>query len=202
MGQPVNEHAASVRDAAAASDDPPCTMDKCGMDRYVVMGKLTSPYGVKGWLKVYSYTSPMDGILDYPEWQLRLDGKTAMRQVVQGRRQGKGLVVSLEGVASREAAELWAGAEILLPKDALPALEAGEYYWHQLEGLRVVTREGVDLGRVSYLFETGANDVLVVRGDAEAVDDKERLLPFLPGQVVHEVDLDAVRMTVDWDPDF
>ena len=171
-------------------------------DQHVVLGKLTSPYGVKGWLKVYSYTSPIDGILDYPEWQLRLDGKTVTRRLSQGRRQGKGLVASLEGVASRELAEQWAGAEILLPKDALPRLAPGEYYWHQLEGLRVITRDDVDLGRVSYLFETGANDVLVVRGDAEAVDDKERLLPFLPDRVVCDVDLDAGRMTVDWDPDF
>ena len=171
-------------------------------DQHVVLGKLTSPYGVKGWLKVYSYTSPMDGILDYPEWQLRLDGNTVTRRLSQGRRQGKGLVACLEGVTSRELAEQWAGAEILLPKHALPHLAPGEYYWHQLEGLRVMTREGVDLGRVSYLFETGANDVLVVRGDAEAVDDKERLLPFLPDQVVLEVDLDAAKMTVDWDPDF
>ncbi|MBD3898488.1 ribosome maturation factor RimM [Halomonas sp. ML-15] len=189
-----------MRDALRESVDSP----EEGSDdqHHVVLGKLTSPYGVKGWLKVYSYTSPMDGILDYPEWQLRLDGKIVTRRVSQGRRQGKGLVACLEGMTSRESAEQWAGAEILLPKDALPRLAPGEYYWHQLEGLRVVTREDVDLGRVSYLFETGANDVLVVRGDAKALDDKERLLPFLPDQVVLEVDLDAETMTVDWDPDF
>ncbi|MFC3284298.1 ribosome maturation factor RimM [Litchfieldella rifensis] len=171
-------------------------------DHYVVLGKLTSPYGVKGWLRVYSYTSPMDGILDYPEWVLRRAGEIETRRVKQGRRQGKGLVASLDGVASREQAESLAGAEVLLPKDTLPELAPGDYYWHQLEGLQVVTREGTKLGRVSYLFETGANDVMVVAGDAEAIDDRERLLPFLPGQVVCDVDLDAGIMTVDWDPDF
>ncbi|WP_369700301.1 ribosome maturation factor RimM [Halomonas sp. I5-271120] len=169
-----------------------------GSDQHVVLGKLTSTYGVKGWLKVYSYTSPMDGILDYPEWQLRLDGKLVDRKLAQGRQHGKGLVAQLDGVTSREQAEQLAGAEILLPKQSLPPLEAGEYYWHQLEGLQVTTNDGESLGHVAYLFETGANDVMVVK-DA---DGKERLLPFLPDEVVLEVDLAAGGMTVDWDPEF
>lgn len=169
---------------------------------YVVLGKLTSPYGVKGWLKVYSYTSPMEGILDYSDWVVRQRGQRSRQRLVQGRRQGKGLVASLEGVNSREQAEQLAGAEILLPKQALPALEKGDYYWYQLEGLRVVTREGIDLGCVDYLFETGANDVLVVKGDADSIDDRERLLPFLPGEVIHDTDLTAGTLTVNWDPDF
>ncbi|GGY08180.1 ribosome maturation factor RimM [Litchfieldella qijiaojingensis] len=171
-------------------------------DQYVVLGKLTSPYGVKGWFRVYSYTSPMDGILDYPEWVLRHAGRVETRLVRQGRRHGKGLVVNLDGVTSREQAEELTGAEVLLPKDALPELDRGDYYWFQLEGLRVVTLQGTVLGHVSYLFETGANDVMVVVGDAESVDERERLLPFLPDQVVHDVDLDAGIMTVDWDPEF
>ncbi|MGL6250402.1 MAG: ribosome maturation factor RimM, partial [Billgrantia desiderata] len=110
------------------------------------------------------------------------------------------------GVDSREAAERVAGAEILLPKAELPQLEGDEYYWHQLEGLTVVTREGVVLGRVAYLFETGANDVMVVKGDPQgeppAIDDRERLLPFLPDEVIVAVDLAGGTMTVDWDPEF
>lgn len=171
-------------------------------DDYVVLGKLTSPYGVKGWLKVYSYTSPMDGILAYPEWIVVTRGERVTRRLVQGRRQGKGLVASLEGIDSREQAERLAGAEILLSKQTLTALDAGDYYWYQLEGLRVVTLQGVDLGYVNYLFETGANDVLVVQGDELSLDGKERLLPFLPDEVIREADLDAGRLTVDWDPDF
>lgn len=172
-------------------------------DDHVVLGKLTSPYGVKGWLKVYSYTGPMEGILDYAEWVLRHDGRLVRRRLVQGRRHGKGLVALLEGVDSREAAEALAGAEILLPKAELPELSGDEYYWHQLEGLKVVTREGVVLGRIAYLFETGANDVMVVKGGGEdAIDDRERLLPFLPDDVVLEVDLEAGVMSVDWDPEF
>ncbi|KXS39756.1 MAG: 16S rRNA processing protein RimM [Halomonadaceae bacterium T82-2] len=171
-------------------------------DDYVVLGKLTSPYGVKGWLKVYSYTDPMEGILDYPEWILVQRGTQHVYRVAGGRRHGKGLVADLEGVDTRERAEQLAGAEIRLAKQQLPTLDPGDYYWHQLEGLRVVTREGVDLGFVDYLFETGANDVLVVRGDADSRDAEERLLPFLPDEVILEVDLEAGRLTVDWDPEF
>ncbi|MDW5376248.1 ribosome maturation factor RimM [Halomonas sp. HP20-15] len=180
----------NAKNAAGAPDD------------YVVLGKLTSPYGVKGWLKVYSYTSPMDGILEYPEWVVVQRGERVTRRLIQGRRQGKGLVASLEGIDSREQAELLAGAEILLPKQTLPTLDAGDYYWYQLEGLRVVTLQDVDLGYVNYLFETGANDVLVVQGDERSLDGKERLLPFLPDEVIREADLEAGRLTVDWDPDF
>ncbi|WP_043529215.1 ribosome maturation factor RimM [Litchfieldella xinjiangensis] len=169
---------------------------------YVVLGKLTSPYGVKGWLRIYSYTSPMEGILEYPQWRIRQADQLRTLRLDQGRRQGKGLVASLVGVDSREQAEALAGAEILLPKQVLPELEPGDYYWHQLEGLRVTTREGVPLGRVNYLFETGANDVMVVKGDDEAVDTRERLLPFLPDQVIVDVDLERGEMTVNWDPEF
>ncbi|MFG6159001.1 ribosome maturation factor RimM [Halomonas sp. 1390] len=172
-------------------------------DDHVVLGKLTSPYGVKGWLKVYSYTSPMDGILDYEAWVLRQGSRLTRARLLQGRRQGKGLVARLEGIDSREAAEALAGAEILLPKAELPELDTDDYYWYQLEGLAVVTREGLALGRIDHLFETGANDVMVVKGAAdERIEARERLLPFLPGEVVLEVDLEAGVMTVDWDPEF
>lgn len=176
------------------------------LDDYVVLGKLTSPYGVKGWLKVFSHTSPIDGILDYPEWVVRQGESRRRYRLRQGRRQGKGLVALLEGVDSRNSAEHLAGGEVLLPKAALPELAADEYYWHQLEGLAVVTREGAVLGRIVYLFETGANDVLVVKGDPQgepaAMDDRERLLPFLPDEVVVAVDLTGGTMTVEWDPEF
>jgi len=173
-------------------------------DDHVVLGKLTSPYGVKGWLRVYSYTSPMEGILDYPVWLVRQGDTPKRYRLVQGRRQGKGLVALLEGCESREAAEALAGAEIVLPKAELPDLGGDDFYWHELEGLRVVTRDGSVLGRLDHLFETGANDVMVVKGslEADAIDARERLLPFLPEEVILEVDLEGGVMTVDWDPEF
>ena len=132
-------------------------------DTHVVLGKLTSPHGIKGWLKVYSYTNPMDSILEYPEWWVRQGERLTRMTVVQGSRQGKGLVVQLKGVDDRTAAEGLAQADILMPKEALPELSDDEYYWHELEGMAVFTQAGERLGQVSYLFETGANDVMVVR---------------------------------------
>ncbi|SDN85171.1 16S rRNA processing protein RimM [Halomonas shengliensis] len=173
-------------------------------DDHVVLGTLTSPYGVKGWLRVYSYTSPMEGILDYPVWVVRQGERLERRRLLQGRRHGKGLVAQVEGCDTREAAEALAGAEILLAKAELPELTGDDFYWHELEGLRVVTRDGQVLGRIDHLFETGANDVMVVKGslEPEAIDARERLLPFLPEEVILEVDLAEGVMTVDWDPDF
>lgn len=183
---------------------PMSQTQKPASDDHVVLGKLTSPYGVKGWLKVYSYTSPMQGILDYDAWMLRHDGKLRSYRLAQGRPHGKGLVALLDGVEGREQAEALAGAEILLPKTALPELDdADDFYWHQLIGLKVVTLDGIVLGHVDNLFETGANDVLVVKGSPQQGDEsRERLLPYLYGDVVREVDLDAGVMTVDWDPEF
>lgn len=187
-------------------------MQTSASDDHVVLGKLTSPYGVKGWLKVYSYTSPMQGILDYDVWVLRHAGKLQRYSLAQGRTHGKGLVALLAGVEGREQAEALAGAEILLPKKELPEPDdADDFYWHQLVGLTVVTLDGMTLGQVDTLFETGANDVLVIKSSIQDASDasgqggggtRERLVPYLYGDVVHRVDLEAGVMTVDWDPEF
>ncbi|WP_448128135.1 ribosome maturation factor RimM [Salinicola sp. NYA28a] len=170
--------------------------------QHVVLGRLTSPHGVKGWLKVYSYTSPAQGIFDYPVWVLSMQGQRQSRRLLDARPQGKSLVVRLEGIDTRELAEQWAGAEVSIEKTALPELDSGEYYWHQLEELEVKTCDGVKLGRVDHLFETGANDVLVVKPSEGSLDDRERLLPFLPDDVIVQVDLAGRFMIVDWDPAF
>ncbi|WP_017431162.1 ribosome maturation factor RimM [Vreelandella jeotgali] len=189
MSDPVRNTSSSGAEYAATED--------C-----VVLGKLTSPHGIHGWLKVYAYTSPVDSIFDYSEWWLRQGQRLTRYPVIQGRRQGKALVVSLDGVADRNAAEALVQAEIVMPKAELPELADDEYYWHELEGLAVFTRAGDRLGRVTGLFETGANDVMIVRGDRESIDRRERLLPYLPDDVIVEVDPEAGWMRVDWDPDF
>ncbi len=167
-----------------------------------VIGRITSVFGVKGWLKVYSYTDPREGILNYRNWTLDLDGKRIPAKLEDGRRQGQGIVVRLKGIDDRDVARTYCGANVLVPTAELPELPSGEYYWFQLEGLEVVTVDGVCLGKVHHLMETGSNDVLVVRGTAGSVDQRERLIPYLPDQVVQDVDLAAQRMVVDWDPEF
>jgi len=167
-----------------------------------VIGQVTSVFGVKGWLKIYSYTDPRDGILNYRDWTLVLDGKRIPVKLEGGRRQGQGIVVKLKGIDDRDLARSYGGAEIRVPTSELPELPEGEFYWHQLEGLNVVTVEGECLGKVHHLMETGANDVLVVRATADSIDQRERLIPYLPDQVVTGVDLQSSQMVVDWDPEF
>lgn len=169
---------------------------------HIQLGRVTSVFGIKGAVKVYSYTQPVENIFKYPRWLLKLNGQYQSFELVSGRRQGKVLVAQLRECQTREAAQALAGAEILLAKDKLPALENDEYYWHQLEGLHVFTTEGHCLGQVDYLIETGANDVLVIKPTAASFDQRERLLPWLPDQVILEVDLLKNRLLVDWDIDF
>ncbi|MDX1597022.1 ribosome maturation factor RimM [uncultured Marinobacter sp.] len=167
-----------------------------------VIGRITSVFGVKGWLKVYSYTDPREGILNYRDWILVLNGKRIPARLEEGRRQGQGIVVRLKGINDRDLAHTYCGAEVKVPTAELPALPEGEYYWHQLEGLDVFTVEDECLGVVDHLIETGSNDVLVVKSNEASIDQRERLIPYLPDQVVREVDLAAKRMVVDWDPEF
>ncbi len=167
-----------------------------------MVGRITSVFGVKGWLKVYSYTDPRDGILNYRHWTLVQDGKRVSAELEEGRRQGQGIVARLKGINDRDIARSYAGAEVRVPRSELPDLPAGEYYWYQLEGLVVFTVEGERLGFVHHMIETGANDVVTVRADDASIDQRERLIPYLPEQVVKEVDLAERRMVVDWDPEF
>lgn len=158
----------------------------------IVVGRILGVYGVRGWLKVFSETSPLENIFRYSPWLL--DGEE--HQVVAWRRHGKGLVAQLQGYHDRDQARALTGKSIAILRDQLPPPSADEFYWIDLQGLEVETREGVALGQVSHLIETGANDVLVVQGA------RERLLPFVWGQFVLDVDFEAGRMLVDWDPEF
>ena len=161
----------------------------------VVLGRVSGLFGVRGWLKVYSFTSPRSNILDYGEWLLRgADGWWKCR-VEEGRPQGKGVVAKLEGFDDRDQAAELIGLDIAIDRDRLPEAGQGEYYWADLEGLQVVTREEAELGFIDSLMETGSNDVMVVKGE------RRRLIPFTEHAVV-TVDLKAGRVTVDWDPDF
>jgi 16S rRNA processing protein RimM len=164
---------------------------------FVTLGYVSGPHGLQGWLKVHSDTSPRENIVGYSPWYLIRDGERSRWQVNGGRWQGKAVVAKLAGCNDREAAEALTGSVIQIRREQLPDVSApGEYYWVDLVGLRVETLDGVVLGRIERLFETGANDVMVVQGE------RERLLPYVWEQVVHSVDLDAGVMRVDWDPEF
>ena len=164
-------------------------------ERRILLGRVLGAFGVRGELKLHSFTDPPAKVLKYQPWVLVHRGVEREVANARGRDTAKGVLLTLPEVVDRDQAEALAGAEIWVPRSRLPAPKPGEYYWVDLEGLRVVNREGVLLGTVSHLFETAANDVIVVAGD------RERLVPFLDDFVLG-VDFDARQVTVDWDPDF
>ncbi len=175
---------------------------------WLTVGKITGCYGIKGWVKVHAFTEPQENFLQFGKWVVRRRGGSEAIEFDAGRRQGKGLVAHIKGVDDRTAAEAFQGLEVAVPPDSLPALEEDEFYWHQLQGLAVWCRDGSDpgsaavlLGEVDHLIETGANDVLVVRPSEGSIDQRERLIPYVPDDVVTRVDLAAGRMDVDWFPD-
>lgn len=171
---------------------------------YVVIARITAVYGVKGWVKVHSFTDPIENFLDHSRCFYKKGKEWQTLEIVTSQRHGKGIVAQLAGVDDRDAARAFCGVELAIANDALPALEEGEYYWHQLIGLRVVTRQGGMqlLGKVTDLLETGANDVLVVHSCDGSIDKQQRLVPYLPGQFVERIDLQAGEILVDWDPAF
>mgnify|MGYP000203095277 CR=1 FL=1 len=172
------------------------------LDDKTVLGRVSSVYGVKGWVKIYSYTDPMENILTYSPWLLKIKGEWKPVEVEASKQHGKGLIAKLAGVDDRDVARTCDGVGIAVESERLPDLEEGEFYWSQLENLKVYTESGVLLGKVSHLMETGANDVLVVKGNAESIDRNERLIPYLPDQVIKEIDLETGTIRVDWDPEF
>lgn len=167
-----------------------------------VLGKITTAFGIKGWVKVHSYTDPMTNLLEYPTWHIFVDGQWKEFKVLQGKPQGKGLVASLNGINDRDLALALSQSEIGVPEAQLPELEEDEHYWFQLIGLKVVNTEDVLLGQVKELYDSGGgNEVLAIQPCEGSVDKQQRLMPFVE-QYVLEVDLDAGLVQVDWDPDF
>jgi len=165
--------------------------------RRLLMGRIHGAFGLRGELKVESFSEPETALLGYQPWILR-DARGHEHTVsgARGRAANKGLVVALPGIDDRTAAEALRGTEIFISRSALPPPRPGEFYWADLEGLRVRTIEGVDLGTVAQVLPTGANDVLVVTGE------RERMIPFVRPQTVVSIDLNAGEIVVDWDPEF
>lgn len=163
----------------------------------VTLGRVTGAHGLKGWVKVHSDTSPRENIAEFSHLLVNRGEGWKRCKVNAGGRQGKHVVIKLRGCNDRDAAEALVGAQLAIEREQLPELQdPEEFYWADLQGLQVESVEGQSLGRLDHLFETGANDVMVVRGD------RERLIPFLWGQVVKEVSLEEGIIRVDWDPDF
>jgi 16S rRNA processing protein RimM len=162
-------------------------------EAWVALGRVVGIYGVRGWLRVESWTDPRVGILDYRRWWLGANARRSEHALSEGRLHGRGVVARLEGIGDRDAARSLLGTEIAVPRDALPPSE--EFYWADLIGLAVENRNGVALGKIRAYLETGGHDVMVISDGA-----RERLIPWAPGVYVDKVSLAQGRVIVDWNP--
>ena len=167
-----------------------------GLEERVILGRIRGAHGVRGLLRVQPFTENRDTLLGFDDWMLGAEGEWRDVKLVSGHAHGSELLVKMAGVGDRDEAQQLRGSEIAVWRSQLPVLDEEEFYWSDLQGLKVITRDGFELGVVERVFATGANDVLVVSGE------RERLIPFLPGDVVMQVDLQAARIEVDWDPEF
>jgi 16S rRNA processing protein RimM len=161
----------------------------------ICVGHILGAQGVKGWVKVYSNTSPRVNIVNYSPWLVEQDD--GLNPIgVSGREQGKHIVARLDGIEDRSHAEALAGCKLFINAAQLPGLENGEYYWSDLIGMTVETLQAEPLGVVESMLETGADDVMVLKGE------RERLVPFVLDEIVRTIDLENRRMIVDWPPEY
>jgi 16S rRNA processing protein RimM len=167
-------------------------------DRPVVLGRIASPHGVKGWVKVQGFGHTPETLLQQSAWWIGSRKDWKVFTVVASRAHGNTVLAKLEGLETREAAMALQGSEVGVPRDRFPAAEEGEYYWIDLQGMQVVNREGVHLGMVDSLFSNGAHSVLVVRS---GVGKGEWLIPFVAA-FVDDVDEGTRRIWVDWRPEW
>jgi 16S rRNA processing protein RimM len=158
----------------------------------VVMGRIRAPHGLKGWIKVQPFTQEIEGLLAYTEWWVGGGGEWQQHRILQSAVHGSTVVARLEGFNGRDAAAELRGKDVAVTRDAMPDNRTGEFYWNDLLGMEVAHRNATKLGLVTKILETGANAVLVVRGDTEL------LVPFIE-DVILNVDVKARKLIVDWE---
>ncbi len=161
----------------------------------ICVGHITGVQGLKGWVKVFSNTDPRENIVTYSPWLLETE-QGAISLEVEGRLQGRLVLAKMDNIENREAAAELVGSKIYIWPEQLPRLGRDEYYWSDLIGMQVESLQAEALGTVDDMIETGANDVMVIKGD------RERLIPFVIDDIVQEVDLNSRRIIVDWQADY
>jgi 16S rRNA processing protein RimM len=164
-------------------------------EELIALGRISGVHGVRGWVKVFSYTDPRENVLGYPEWWLTRGRERRLFRVRDGRAGGRTIIAELESIEDRDAAEAWVGAEIAVERSSLPDPAEGEYYWADLIGLEVRDSRGERLGRIGQMLETGAHDVMVI--GREEGDDL--LIPFVIDEIVKAVRLEEGCIVVDWE---
>jgi 16S rRNA processing protein RimM len=166
------------------------------------MGRISAPFGIKGWIRVQTYTRAVSGLVNYPAWWVSTTDGWREVEVEQAQAQGVDVVAKLAGYDDRDIAAALKGGQVAIPRDAFPPAELGEFYWADLIGLGVKNTAGLDFGVVISMMETGANDVMVVQQSAvDGGKEQERLIPFI-ADVVKRVDIAASLIEVEWGADY
>lgn len=169
----------------------------------VRLGRVAGVFGIQGWVRIASETRPTENIFRYRRWWLgEQDSGFEVRVVARSKPEGNALLAQLSGrdglpITDRDVAQGLVGMAISVGRDALPKLPEGEYYWVDLVGLEVINVEGVSLGMIREMTSNGAQDVMVV-----AQEEQERLIPFVHGPIVQQVDMQARRVVCDWQPEW
>ena len=165
----------------------------------IVLGKMGSSYGIRGWLRVFSSTEDAESIFDYQPWLIQKAGQWQVVELESWRHHNQDIIIKLKGVDDRDAANLLTNCEIIVDSSQLPELEEGDYYWKDLMGCQVVTTEGYSLGKVIDMMETGSNDVLVIKANLkDAFGIKERLVPFLDGHTAGKTLYYSHGFAINW----
>jgi len=163
---------------------------------WLVVGRFGRPHGIKGFITVHSFTEPRDNILQYTNWHAVLKQQRQPLDLLQIETNDKGILVQVAGYPEREQVANLTNLDIAVSAVQLPSLQPGDYYWHELIGMEVISAQGSTLGKVIEILSTGSNDVLVIEGI------KRHLIPYLPGRFVLEVNKEQKLIKVDWDMDF
>lgn len=162
----------------------------------IIVGRLGGAHGVRGWLKIMSYTRPKENIFTYSPWLIYLNDKWQEIGIEASRQRGERLLVKISGIENPEDARVYMNCDLAITHEQLPVLDEGEYYWRDLIGLDVRNQDGINLGKIRKVTETGANDVLVINGAGE--NKKSILIPLVMDVYVKQVDLIARTIVVDW----
>ena len=169
--------------------------------RRVTLGRVAGVFGVKGWVKIVSNTRPVGNLLKYPQWWLGSD-EGYLAKLIDAKAQVNGIIAQLSGrdglpITDRDIAARLVGRDISVDRSELPPAAPGSYYWADLIGMSVFSKEEEPLGTVTAMMENGVQDVLVMNDGTV-----DRLIPFVQGPIILSVDTEARRIVADWSPDY